>query len=78
MQAINQKPHPWTLLSNPYRLFRSRPVFMVPAQIKMNQLAQIILKSKASLRSKHDTGRAIEELTVRDVYESLNSNLAQS
>ena len=64
MQAVNQKAHPWTLQSNPYRLFRSRPVFMIPSQIKIGSLAQIILKSKAPLKSKHDSDVAITDLTV--------------
>jgi len=49
MRAFNQKPHPWTMESNPFRFYRSRPVFMVPSQIKIENLAQIILGSKTKL-----------------------------
>lgn len=31
MQALNQKPHPWTIQGSPFNNFRSQPVFMVPS-----------------------------------------------
>lgn len=37
---------------------------MIPSQIKIGSLAQIILKSKAPLKSKHDSDVAITDLTV--------------
>jgi len=51
---------------------------MVPSQIKISNLAQIILKSKASLKSKLDTVMAIEDMSVQSVYDSLCGDVETS
>ena len=70
--------HPWVSAASPFNLFRSNPVYMVPAHLSIKTVAQILLKREgeagisAAFASAPITDLA--ELTVEQVYSRFLEN----
>lgn len=65
--------HPWVSQTSPFNLFRSTPVYMVPAHLSIKTVGQILLKREGEAGLSASFGSSpiadLTEKTVEEVYE---------
>lgn len=67
MRVSGNSGHPWIVQNNPFNLYRSRPVFMVPRHVTISQLSKVLLSTEMKLKVV-SSEKEIEGETLESVF----------